>query len=98
MSSEIIIKPLITEKTMGLSKQNRYTFLVALHSHKRAVKKAVEDFFKVKVEKVWLAKVVGKNKRVGKLRNKIRKKPSWKKAMVQIQKGQTIPGFEEAKK
>lgn len=92
--SQVIKKPLITEKTASLTAQNKYTFVVDKKANKETVKKAVEEFFKVKVKKVWLIKVLGKKKTVGRFRRKIIKKPDWKKAIVQLAKDQKIDLFE----
>lgn len=92
--SQVIKKPLITEKTASLTAQNKYTFVVDKKANKETVKKAVEEFFKVDVKKVWLIKVLGKKKRVGRFRRKIIKKPDWKKAIVQLAKDQKIELFE----
>lgn len=92
--NEIIKKPLITEKFMAKTKSGRYAFVVDKRANKNIVKKAVEDFFKVKVKKVWLMKVLGKRKKVGRSQKKIIKKSDWKKAIVQLNKDQKIDLFE----
>lgn len=96
--SNVIKKPLITEKTMSLATQGKYTFCVDKKTNKGMVKKAIEEFFKVKVKKVWLSKVLGKTKRVGRRRRHLVKQSDWKKAIVQLKEGQKIDLFEEVSK
>jgi len=92
----IIKKPLITEKTLTLAREGKYTFQVDKQASKKAVAGAIGKFFQVKVKKVWLLKVRGKKKRSLTARGKIIKKPDWKKAIVQLKKGEKIDFFEEA--
>ena len=95
----IIKKPVITEKSMALAKEGKFTFLVNKISKKSTVKKAVEELFKVDVIKFWLFKDRGKKKRVGRLKRKIVKGPDFKKAIVKLKKDQGIDLFElEGKK
>jgi len=93
----VIKKPHITEKAMALTNQDKYTFVVDKRADKKMVRRAVEDFFKVEVRKVWLIKVLGKSKRVGRQRRKLIKKSDWKKAIVQVKEGQKIDLFEVKK-
>ena len=86
----IIKRPLITEKTMRLASEGKYTFVVDKKADKKLVKRAVEKFFEVEVKKVWLIKVRGKKKRSGRQRRKIIKRPDWKKAIVKTKEGQKI--------
>lgn len=92
--SKVIKRPLITEKTTGLTSQGKFTFVVDKKADKEVVKKAVERFFNVDVKKVWLMTVLGKKKKVGRRRNRITKRPDWKKAVVQLAKDQKIDLFE----
>jgi large subunit ribosomal protein L23 len=96
--SDIIKKPLITEKTMVLTKQDKYTFYVDKRANKNLIKKAVEKFFPVEVKKVWLIKVLGKTKRTGRYRRRLIKKSDWKKAIVQVnpEQSQRIDLFDQA--
>lgn len=87
----IIKKPVITEKSMGLMAENRYTFSVNPKANKIEIRKAVELIFKVKVLDVNTVSVRGKNKRVGVHAGK---KSDWKKAVVKIAEGQEIKFFE----
>jgi len=92
----VIKQPLITEKTMNLTNEDKYTFVVDKKADKRIVKRAVEEFLKVDVKKVWMMKVLGKIKNSSRSRKKLIKKPDWKKAIVQIKKGQKIELFDQA--
>lgn len=89
---EIIIAPLITEKTTHMQNQrNSYTFRVSINANKIEVKKAIEKIFSVNVKEVNTIRQRGKNKRMGRFEGK---RPDWKKAIVVLQKGQSIPDFE----
>lgn len=94
----VIKKPQITEKTMAQTSQSCYTFQVDKRADKNLVALAVEKFFKVKVKKVRLLKVLGKTKPASRFSRKLVKKPDWKKAIVQLVAGQKIDLFEELKK
>lgn len=63
---DIIIKPIVTEKSMSEMSDKKYTFVVAKNTNKTEVKKAVESIFGVKVEKVNTINYDGKKKRMGK--------------------------------
>ena len=78
---DIIIKPIITEKSMSGMETNRYTFKVLKDANKTEIKLAVEEAFGVKVSKINTANVKGKVKRQGKF---IGKRADWKKAMVTL--------------
>ena len=85
---KIIRSPYLTEKVSVLtSESNQYAFKVDRSASKLDIKKAVEEFFSVKVKEVNTIKVKGKTKR---LRNINRKKSDWKKAYVRLEEGQTI--------
>ncbi|MBI4665447.1 MAG: 50S ribosomal protein L23 [Nitrospinae bacterium] len=90
---DLIRRPIITEKA-GDAKdhQNKITFSVAPAATKGQVKKAVEEVFKVKVDKVNIVNVKGKVKRLGRFSGK---RPDWKKAIVTVKEGQTIEVFEQ---
>lgn len=89
--ADIIIKPLITEKSYSLVGQNKYTFVVAPDANKTEIKKAVEDLFKVKVLKVNTMNVQGKLKRV---RHNTGYRSDYKKAIVTLRPGDKIEVFE----
>ncbi len=89
--STVIIRPLITEKTSLATEQfNRYGFLVRVNSNKNQIKQAIETFYGVKVVAVKTAVVPGKVKRTMK---SVKKTPSYKKALVELAKGQKIEFF-----
>ena len=82
--------PHLTEKTSMLTeKYNQYVFKVSLESNKLGIKKAVEDYFSVKVNEVRVLKMKGKTRRDRKS-NQIRKKSDWKKAYVTLAEGESI--------
>ncbi len=78
---DIIIRPIISEKSMDQSADKKYTFQVALDANKIEIKKAVEEIFGVKVEKVTTCRVLGKVKRMGATSGK---RADWKKAVVKL--------------
>ena len=82
MPEEIIIKPIITEKSSGGVAEGKYTFKVAKKATKIQIANAVEALFNVKVLSVNTMIVKGKEKRVGANSGK---RPDWKKAIVSIQ-------------
>lgn len=90
---DIIKKPVITEKSMADTAENKYTFLVDLRANKTEIKQAIEKLFKVEVEKVNTMIVPGKWKRMGKTMGKTSDK---KKAIVKVKEGQKIEIFEGA--
>ena len=81
VAEDIIIKPIITEKSNDQVEEGRYTFKVAKNATKTDIKIAVEKLFNVKVLKVNTMNVEGKNRRVGVHQGKT---ASWKKAIVFI--------------
>jgi large subunit ribosomal protein L23 len=85
------ILPLITEKTLRLAKENKYTFLVEQDINKKQIKNAVEKIFNVKVIKVRTINYQKRQRGLTKIKST---RPKFKKAIVQIQSGQTIPIFE----
>ena len=91
--ADVIRRPLITEKATRAIELNQYTFEVDHRAAKPDIKAAVEQLFDVKVVQVNIVKVQAKPKRRGAIRG-IR--PGWKKAVVQLQPGQTIEFFEGA--
>lgn len=88
---DIIIRPLITEKSTGLMAEGKYVFKVAKDANKIQIAKAIEEIFKVKVDKVHTLNVEGKVKRMG--RN-IGKRSDYKKAIVKLAAGESIEFFE----
>lgn len=88
--ADIIIKPVISEKSMDLSTAGKYVFYVDKKASKIEIKHAVEEHFGVKVDKVNTMMVTGKVKRQGKTEGK---RPDRKKAIVSLKSG-TIQIFE----
>ena len=91
--AEILIKPVVSEKSYHQITENRYTFRVHKDAHKTQVRQAVEELFEVKVISVNIVKMPPKPKRRGMIKGT---RPGWKKAIVQIREGETIPIFEGA--
>lgn len=90
-SYEIIIRPILTEKSMkAIEKNNTYVFEVAKDVNKVEIKKAIEEIYKVNVTKVTTLNVLPKYKRMGKYEGY---SSSYKKAYVTLQAGQKIDGF-----
>ncbi len=90
---EILKKPLVTEKTLRLARENNeYTFEVVLDASKGAIKEVVEDMFGVEVENVRTLKRAAKNRRVWGTWRYTRKGP-WKKAIVKLAQDDEIEGF-----
>ena len=81
LAEEVIIKPIVTEKSNDGLQQGKYTFKVATKATKIEIAKAVEKLFDVKVLNVRTMTVKGKEKRVGAHSGK---RPDWKKAIVTI--------------
>jgi large subunit ribosomal protein L23 len=89
---DIIIKPIITEQSMEATEEKKYVFQVANDANKIEIKKAVEEIFGVKVEKVNTIRMEGKMKRQGMF---VGRRASWKKAMVKLTAdSKTIEFFE----
>ncbi len=89
---DIILKPIITEKSMDELQNGKYTFKVATDSNKSEIKKAVEALFDVKVAKVNTLNCNGREKRVGRY---VGKTADWKKAIVTLtEDSKTIEFFE----
>jgi large subunit ribosomal protein L23 len=78
---DIVIRPIITERSMDDMAYGKYTFVVDKKANKSEVKKAVESIFGVKVEKVNTMNMLGKEKRMG---VHVGRRPNWKKAIVKL--------------
>ena len=87
---QIIIRPILTEKAMELAEEGQYVFEVSKLANKNEIKKAVEKFFNVKVEKVRIVKIPEKSRRFGRI---VGKKGGTKKAIVKLKEGQKIEIF-----
>ena len=90
---DIIIRPIITEKSSSLMAMNKYTFEVHKSANKIQILKAVEEAFNVKVAAVNTINVKGKMRRRGLAKGFTR---SWKKAIVALKPDQHIEFFEGA--
>jgi large subunit ribosomal protein L23 len=88
---EVLIKPVVTEKTTNLMEENKYTFEVDKDANKIEIKHAVESIFKVNVVDVKTLTVKSKPKRMGKY---VGRTSSWKKAIVTLKPGERLPIFE----
>lgn len=90
---EVIIRPIISERSYDRMENNVYTFEVAKDSNKIEIAQAVEEIFGVKVVKVNTSNVKAKPKRV---RYQLGKTRTWKKAMVTVAEGDSIELFAAA--
>ena len=88
---DILVRPLITEKTMKLVEEGKYTFEVKQGANKVEVKKAVEELFKVEVTAVNMMNTLRKKRRVGKYEGL---RPAVQKAIVTLADGQKLDVFE----
>ena len=87
----VIIRPIVSEKSYALLTANKYTFRVHPDAHKTQIRQAVEEVFGVRVRDVRTMSVKSKPKRRGTTRGRTR---TWKKAIVQVRQGETIPIFQ----
>lgn len=88
---DIIIRPLVTEKSTDLMPFNKYTFEVHKNANKVQIRQAVEEIFKVKVVDVNTVRTIGKLKRMGRF---VGRRSEWKKAIVTLREGDRIEIFE----
>jgi len=89
--SQIIIRPVVSEKSYVLAAAGKYTFRVHPDAHKTQIRQAIEALFDVGVVEVRTLSVKSKPKRRGMSRGRTR---TWKKAIVQVRAGDTIPIFQ----
>lgn len=90
-SNDIIIRPVISEKTTALMEDQKYVFKVARDANKLTVRQALKELFNVTPVKINIVNVRGKNRR---LRYRIGKRSAWKKAIVTLSAGDKIEIFE----
>jgi large subunit ribosomal protein L23 len=90
---QVIIEPVVSEKSYALMTDGKYTFRVNERAHKTQIARAVEEVFSVRVAAVRTSKVRAKPKRRGVHSGRTR---SWKKAVVQLAAGDRIELFEGA--
>ena len=84
---DIIIAPIITEKTAMMEAERKYAFKVDVRANKTQIKQAIEEIFKVKVESVNTLNNHPKDRRVGRYTGKTNR---YKKAIVKLAEGNTI--------
>jgi large subunit ribosomal protein L23 len=90
--SQVLIRPVVSEKSYVLAAADKYTFRVHPDAHKTEIRKAVEVMFPdVQVLEVRTMSVKSKPKRRGLVHGRTR---SWKKAVVQVRPGDSIPIFQ----
>jgi large subunit ribosomal protein L23 len=90
-ASQVIIRPVVSEKSFVLAEAGKYTFRVHDKAHKTQIRQAIEQLFDVRVVGVRTVSVKSKPKRRGVHSGRTR---SWKKAIVQVREGDTIPIFQ----
>jgi large subunit ribosomal protein L23 len=90
-ASQVIIRPVVSEKSFVQAEIGKYTFRVHADAHKTQIRQAIEQLFDVKVRDVRTVSVKSKPKRRGIYAGRTR---TWKKAIVQLQPGDTIPIFQ----
>ena len=88
--TQIIIRPLLTEKSTFLQRLNKYTFEVAKDATKIEIQKAIESLGRCEVEKVNTLVVKGKVRRT---RRGTGRTADWKKAIVTLREGQALGGL-----
>jgi large subunit ribosomal protein L23 len=88
--NEVLLAPVVSEKSYGQIEQRKYTFKVHPDAHKTQIRQAVEQLFEVRVQDVKVLKVQPKPKRRGLSRGT---RPGWKKAIVQLREGESIEIF-----
>jgi large subunit ribosomal protein L23 len=91
--NEVLLAPVVSEKSYSLIEDRKYSFRVHPDAHKTQIRQAVEELFEVKVQSVNVIQVRSKPKRRGMVRGR---KAGWKKAIVQLREGQSIEIFEGA--
>lgn len=89
----VVIRPLITEKSIQDAKKGKFTFVVVKQADKRAITKEVSERFKVDVIGISTVTVKGRTQRTGKRRIE-KVLTAWKKAIVTVKEGQKIDLFE----
>jgi len=89
--TQILIRPIVSEKSYVLATADKYTFRVHPDAHKTQIKQAVEELFDVTVLEVRTVSVKSKPKRRGYTAGRTRE---WKKAYVQVRAGDSIPIFQ----
>lgn len=88
---DILVKPIVSERSVAQMEENKYTFKTDKRANKIEIKRAVEEVFNVNVVEVKTMIVKGKVKRMGRYQGKT---PDWKKAIVTLQAGDKIEMFD----
>jgi large subunit ribosomal protein L23 len=91
--NEVLLAPVVSEKSYSLITDRKYSFRVHSDAHKTQIRQAVEELFGVHVVGVNVSQVRSKPKRRGAFKGT---RPGWKKAIVQLREGETIEIFEGA--
>ena len=92
--NEVLLAPVVSEKSYEQIEANhRYSFRVHPDAHKTQIRQAVEELFNVHVLGVNVVQVRSKPKRRGMIKGR---RPGWKKAVVELREGETIPIFQGA--
>lgn len=91
-ANDIIIRPVISEKTTGMMEQNKYVFRVTMKANKLTVKQAIKHLFNVQPTDVQMMVVRGKKKRFR--FQQFGQRAAWKKAIVTLKAGDKIEIFE----
>jgi large subunit ribosomal protein L23 len=91
--NEVLLAPVVSEKSYSLIGDRKYSFRVHPDAHKTQIRQAVEELFGVKVQRVNVVQMRAKPKRRGMIRGQ---RPGWKKAIVQLREGEAIEIFEGA--
>ena len=90
-AGQVIIRPVVSEKSYALALASKYTFRVHADANKTQIRQAIETLFDVEVVEVRTSTVPSKPKRRGYTSGRTR---GWKKAVVEVPAGQTIPIFQ----
>jgi large subunit ribosomal protein L23 len=91
--NQVLLAPVVSEKSYSLITDRKYTFKVHEDAHKTQIRQAVEELFDVEVERVNIVKVQSKPKKRGLIKGR---RPGWKKAIVELKEGHEIEIFEGA--
>lgn len=91
----VILSPIVTEKSVEDMKKGKYAFLVARYADKKAIKKDVEKSFKVVVTDVATINVKERKRKT--VQGRIKTTPAYKKAIVKVKEGQKIDVFKVEK-
>lgn len=89
--TQVLVRPIVTEKSNRLMIEGKYTFEVATRASKPEIRQAVETLFEVEVTRVTTMRIKGKYRRQGKTGGY---RSDWKKAIVQLKPGSSIQLYE----